>query len=71
MTGTFKLTEGKNDPIAFLPLNTNIGGQIRPDKYQSKENKYLMEEQATHVYKKVESGNIININILKQEIEQD
>ena len=25
-TGTFKLTEGKNDPTAFLPLNTNIGG---------------------------------------------
>ena len=56
-----------------MPLNTNIGGQIRPDKYESKENKYLTEEQVIHVYKKVESGNIININTLtlKQEIEQD
>ena len=54
-----------------MPLNANIGGQIRPDKYESKENKYLMEEQTRHVYKKVESGNIININMLKQEIEQD
>ena len=30
-----------------------------------------MEDQARHVYRKVESGNIININTLKQEIEQD
>ena len=30
-----------------------------------------MEEQARQVYKKVESGNIIIINTLKQEIEQD
>ena len=30
-----------------------------------------MEKQARHVYKKVESGNIININTLKKEIEQD
>ena len=30
-----------------------------------------MEEQARHIYKKVESGNIFNINMLKQEMEQD
>ena len=30
-----------------------------------------MEDQARHVYKKVESGNIINMNTLKPEIEQD
>ena len=34
-----------NDPIAFLPLHANIGGQIRSDKN-------LMEEQARHVHKK-------------------
>ena len=39
--GTFKLIEGKNDPTTFLPLNENIGGQIRSDKHESKENKYL------------------------------
>ena len=54
-----------------MPLSTDIGGQIRPDKYEYRENKYLTEEQARHVYKKVESGNIININTLKQEIEQE
>ena len=30
-----------------------------------------MEEEARHVYKKVESRNINDINTLKQEIEQD
>ena len=30
-----------------------------------------MEEYARHVYKKVESGNIISINTLKQEIGKD
>ena len=38
---------------------------------ESKENKYLTEEQATHVYKKMESSNIINTNTLKEEIDQD
>ena len=52
-----------------MPLNANIVGQIRSDKY--KENKYLTEDQARHIYKKVKSGNIINYNALKQEIEQD
>ena len=59
--GTFKLMKGKNDPTRFLPLNANISREIRPDKYESKENKYLMENQARHVYKKVESGNIITL----------
>ena len=30
-----------------------------------------MEDQTRHVHKKVESGNIINITTLNQEIEQD
>ena len=36
-----------------------------------KESKYLSEEQARYVYKKVESGGTIDINTLKQEIEQE
>ena len=55
----------------FLPLKTNIGGQIRSDKHKYKENKYITEDQATHIYKKVVSGNIINIDTLKHEIDQD
>ena len=31
----------------------------------------LMEDQAKHVYKKVETENIVNIDTIKQEIEAD
>ena len=59
-------------PPHFMPLNTYVGGQITPDnKYECKESKYLTEEQARHIYKKVESGDIINTSMLKQGIEQD
>ena len=34
-------------------------------------NYFLIENHARYVYKKVESGNIINTNTLKQEIDQD
>ena len=61
----------KIDPTAILPLNTNIDGQNTSHKNNYNENKYLTEDQARHIYKKVESGNIININTLKQEIEQN
>ena len=54
-----------------MPLNANIGGQIRSDKHKYEENKYLTEDQARHTYRKVESGNIIDINTLEQEIDQD
>ena len=59
----------RNDPTAFLPLNANIGGQTNINKPKS--NQYLTEEQARHVYKKVESGSIINTETLQQEIEQE
>ena len=54
-----------------MSLNPNIGGQIRSDKHKYKENKYLTEDQARHIYKKVELGDIINISTIKQEIDQD
>ena len=54
-----------------MSLSANIGRQIRPDKCESKGNKYLMEDKARHVHKKVESGNIFNIYTLKQEMGQD
>ena len=49
----------------------NIGQQNTSHKNNYNENKYLTGDQARHVYKKVELGNIININTPKQEIEQD
>ena len=66
---TFKLTEGKNDPTTFLPLNANIGGQFKSIK--DKKSSYLTEEQAKHIYKKVELGNVINITALKQDTDQE
>ena len=64
-----KFIEGKNSPTTFLPLNANIGGQSKPNR--SRECRYLTEEQARHTYIKVELGTIININTIKQEIDQD
>ena len=63
-----KPIEGKIGPTTFLPLNTNTGGQTRSNKYR--ENKYLTEDQARHIYKKVKLGDITNISTMKQEIDQ-
>ena len=66
---TFQLTQGKNGPTTFLPLRANISGQSK--QINDKETKYLTEDQAKHIYKKVESGSITNIGTIKQEMEQD
>ena len=54
-----------------MPINTNIGGQATSHKSNYDGNKYLTEDQARNIYKKVESGNIINVDTLKWEIDQD
>ena len=67
--GHLKLIKGQNDSTGVLPLSTNINGQTNTGR--PKDNQYLTEEQARHVYKKVESGSIINADILQQEMEQE
>ena len=52
-----------------MPLNTKINGQARYIK--DKEDICLMNDQARQVYKKTESGSVINIDTIKQEIEID
>ena len=52
-----------------MPLNANIGWM--PKSLQIQDSNFSTEDQARHVYKKVESGNIINTDTLKQEIDQD
>ena len=52
-----------------MPLNTRISGQARYIK--DKEAICLANDEARHVYKKTESGSIINIDTIKQEIETD
>ena len=50
-----------------MPLNTNIGGQAGYIK--DREAICFMEDQAKHIYKKVETENIVNVDMIKQEIE--
>ena len=61
--------KGKNDPTIFLPLNLKIGGLVRYIK--GKENICLTPDQAKHIYEKVEQESMVNVEIMKQEIEDD
>ena len=58
-----------NGPTIFLPLNTNIGGPVKYIK--GKETICLTNDQARHIYEKVKSESIVNIDTIKQEIEKD
>ena len=53
----------------FLPLNSKIGGQV--NKYKPSVGQYLTREKASYVYKKRESGEIINTKTIQQELEQE
>ena len=61
--------KGKNDPTTFLSLNTKIGRLVKSVK--DKENICLTTDQARHIYKKVELEGIVNVDLIKQEIEKD
>ena len=60
---------GKDDATAFLPLDSRIGGQSR-DNHPTM-GQFLTRDQAKHIYRKVESGGIINVDTKKHEIEQE
>ena len=57
---------GRDGTTTFLPLDSKIGGQVRPNVVQ-----FLTREQANYVYKKVETGEMINTDTIQQEIEQE
>ena len=57
---------GRDDTTTFLPLDFRIGGQNRDSPTVGQ---YL--DQMRHIYKKVESGEIINTDMIQQEIEQE
>ena len=60
---------GRDDTITFLPLDFRIGGQNRdscPTVGQ-----YLPRDQAKYIYRKVETGEMINTDTIQQEIEQE
>ena len=69
MNKSFKLMNGKDDTTAFLPLATKIGGQVSHDRPNV--GQFLTREQAIYVHKKVETGKMIDTNIIQQEIEQE
>ena len=56
----------RDDTTAFLPLDSRIGGQNR---YSLTVGQYLTREQTKYIYKKVETGEMINTNTIQQEIE--
>ena len=51
-----------------MPIGSKTGGEIKYIK--NGEAICLTEQQANHVYKKVEEGGIVNANTLQQELEQ-
>ena len=58
----------RDGATTFLPLDSKIGGQInykRPSIGQ-----FLTREQASYVYKR-QSGEIINVDTIKQKINQE
>ena len=59
---------GRDDTTTFLPLDSRIDGQTRdiPTVEQ-----YLTRDQTKCIYKKVETGEMINTDMIQQEIEQE
>ena len=52
-----------------MPLKTNLGGPVR--YVQDRENICLTSDQARYIFKKVEQDSIVNVEKIKQEIEDD
>ena len=60
---------GRGGTTAFLPITTKIGGQI--DNNRPSIGQFLTKEQTRYIYKKTESGEIINTGTIQPELEQE
>ena len=60
---------GSNDATAFLPLDFKVGGQSR--KSHPTVGQYLTRDQVRYIYKKIETGGMINTDAVEHEIEQE
>ena len=60
---------GRDGTTTFLPLDSRIGGQSK--KSYPTVGQCLTREQMNYIYKKVETGKIIDTDMIKQEIEQE
>ena len=58
---------GRDDTTTILPLDSRIGGQNRDCLTVGQ---YLTRDQTKNIYKKVETGEMINTDII-QELEQE
>ena len=65
----FKHLKGKNGTTTYLPFNSKTGGDVKYIK--DKDTTCLTEDQMRYKYEKVEQGNNLNIETMKQEIEQE
>ena len=57
-----------------MPLGSKLDGELNERNITKGENRdkgYLTAKQANYVYRKVESGNLIYKNVMRQEINQD
>ena len=59
---------GRNGTTAFLPLDPRIGGQGRDNHPTT--GQFLTREQTRYIYRKGDTGEIINTDMIEQEIEQ-
>ena len=66
---SFKLMNGRDDTTTFLPLDFRIGGQSGDSSPTV--GQYLTRDQTRYIYKKVETGEMINMDMIQQEIEQE
>ena len=66
--GPLNLMNSRDDTTTFLPLDSRIGRQNRDSLTVGQ---YLTRNQTKYIYKKVETGEIINTDTIQQEIEQE
>ena len=60
---------GRDGTTTFLPLDSGIGGQVGHNRLNI--GQFLTREQANYIYKKVETGEIVNMDTIQKEIEQE
>ena len=60
---------GRDGTTAFLPLDSRIGGQGRHN--HPTVGQFLTREQTRYIYKKIETGKLINTDMIEQEIEHE
>ena len=60
---------GRDGTTTFLPLDSKIGGQGTNN--HTTVGQFLTRQQTRYIYRKVETGEIINTDMIKQEREQE